>query len=41
VPALTPSLKPDDGSFRTHFFTPEQTEDGMVTWKKVYDDLFR
>jgi len=41
VPALTPSLKPDEGSFRTHFFTPEQTEDGMVTWKKVYDDLFR
>ena len=41
VPALTPSLKPDAGSFRTHFFTPEQTEHGMVTWKKVYDDLFR
>jgi ABC-type Fe3+ transport system substrate-binding protein len=41
VPALTPSLKPDEGSFRTHFFTPEQTEDNMVAWKKVYDDLFR
>ncbi|MET0632070.1 MAG: extracellular solute-binding protein, partial [Xanthobacteraceae bacterium] len=25
VPALTPSLKPDEGRFRTHFFTPEQT----------------
>src|SRR6478736_2218390 len=41
VPALTPSLKPDEGGFRTHFFTPEQTEDNMVAWKKVYDDLFR
>ena len=36
-----PSLKPDEGGFRTHFFTPEQTEDNMVAWKKVYDDLFR
>ena len=41
VPALTPSLKPDEGRFRTHFFTPEQTEDNIVAWKKVYDDLFR
>ena len=41
VAALTPSLKPDDGRFRTHFFTPEQTEDNIVAWKKVYDDLFR
>ena len=41
VPALTPLLKPDEGRFRTHFFTPEQTEDNIVAWKKVYDDLFR
>jgi iron(III) transport system substrate-binding protein len=41
VPALTPSLQPDEGKFRTHFFTPEQTEDGMPAWKKIYDDLFR
>jgi ABC-type Fe3+ transport system substrate-binding protein len=41
VPALTLSLKPDEGRFRTHFFTPEQTEDNIVAWKKVYDDLFR
>jgi ABC-type Fe3+ transport system substrate-binding protein len=41
VPALSPSLKPDEGRFRTHFFTPEQTEDNIVAWKKVYDDLFR
>jgi ABC-type Fe3+ transport system substrate-binding protein len=41
VPALTPSLRPDAGQFRAHFFTPEQTEDAMPAWKKVYDDLFR
>jgi iron(III) transport system substrate-binding protein len=41
VAALTPTLKPDAGKFRTQFFTPEQTEDHMVKWKKVYDDLFR
>jgi iron(III) transport system substrate-binding protein len=38
---VDPSLKPDEGGFRTHFFTPEQTEDNIVAWKKVYDDLFR
>jgi iron(III) transport system substrate-binding protein len=41
LPALTPSLRPDAGQFRAHFFTPEQTEDAMPAWKKVYDDLFR
>jgi hypothetical protein len=24
-----------------HFFSPEQTEDNIEAWKKVYDDLFR
>jgi ABC-type Fe3+ transport system substrate-binding protein len=41
VPPLTPSLTPEGGKFRTHFFTPEQTEDNMPTWKKIHDDLFR
>ena len=41
VPASTPPLTPDQGRFRTRFFTPEQTEDNIVAWKKVYDDLFR
>ena len=41
VPASTPSLLPEQGKFRTRFFTPEQTEDGMPAWKKIYDDLFR
>jgi iron(III) transport system substrate-binding protein len=41
VPALTPALAPEQGGFRTRFFTPEQTEDNIVAWKKIYDDLFR
>jgi iron(III) transport system substrate-binding protein len=41
VPARTPSLKPDEGRFRAHVFTPEQIADQLVKWKKVYDDLFR
>jgi ABC-type Fe3+ transport system substrate-binding protein len=41
VPALTPSLEAEGGKFRARFFTPEQTEDKMPEWKKVYDDLFR
>lgn len=41
VPPLTPTLTPQYGHFRVHFFTPEQTEDNIAAWKKVYDDLFR
>jgi iron(III) transport system substrate-binding protein len=41
VPPLTPTLTPEHGHFRVHFFTPEQTEDNIEAWKKVYDDLFR
>jgi len=41
LPARTPALAPDAGHFRTRFFTPEETEDNMPAWKKVYDDLFR
>jgi len=41
VPPLTPTLTPEHGQFRVHFFTPEQTEDNIEAWKKVYDDLFR
>jgi iron(III) transport system substrate-binding protein len=41
VAPLTPTLTPQGGKFRTRFFTPEQTEDGMIAWKKVYDELFR
>jgi ABC-type Fe3+ transport system substrate-binding protein len=41
VAPLTPSLTPEGGKFRTRFFTPEQTEDQMPAWKKIYDDLYR
>jgi iron(III) transport system substrate-binding protein len=41
VPAAVPTLKPVEGKFRAHFFTPEQTEDNMPQWKKVSDEFFR
>ena len=41
VPALEPTLKPLEGKFRVHFFTPEQTEDNMPKWKQVSDEIFR
>ena len=41
VPASVPTLKPSEGKFRAHFFTPEQTEDSMPKWKLVIDELFR
>jgi ABC-type Fe3+ transport system substrate-binding protein len=40
VPPLTPALTPEAGKFRTRFFTPEQTEDNIAVWNKIYDDLF-
>jgi ABC-type Fe3+ transport system substrate-binding protein len=39
--ALDPSLKPEDGKFRSRFFTPEETSEKMPRWKKVYDEIFR
>src|SRR5205085_377822 len=41
IPALVPTLKPAEGKFRVQFFTPEQTEEQMVEWKKVGDEFFR
>jgi len=41
VAALVPTLKPKEGNFNVHFFTPEETEDRMPEWKKVSDELFR
>jgi iron(III) transport system substrate-binding protein len=41
VPALEPTLKPAEGKFRVHFFTPEQTEENMPKWKQVSDEIFR
>ncbi len=41
VQALDPSLKPEDGKFRSRFFTPEETAAQMPRWKNIYDELFR
>jgi ABC-type Fe3+ transport system substrate-binding protein len=41
VRALDPTLKPEDGNFRSRFFTPEETAEKMPQWKKIYDELFR
>jgi iron(III) transport system substrate-binding protein len=40
VPALDPSLKPEDGHFRVHFFAPETIETNLPRWKQIFDDLF-
>src|SRR5712691_4266449 len=41
VRALDPSLKPEDGNFRSRFFSPEETAEKMPQWKKLYDEIFR
>jgi iron(III) transport system substrate-binding protein len=41
VPALDPKLKPEEGHFRVNFFAPERTDDNIVKWKQIFDDLFR
>ena len=34
-------LKPEEGDFRVNFFSPETTDDNIVKWKNIFDDLFR
>ena len=41
VPSSVPGLKPAEGKFRAHFFTPEETERQMPKWKLVSDEFFR
>jgi iron(III) transport system substrate-binding protein len=41
VPALDPTLKPEEGHFKVNFFSPEQVEDAMPKWKGIYDELFK
>jgi ABC-type Fe3+ transport system substrate-binding protein len=40
VPALDPTLKPEEGHFRVHFFSPEAIEENLAKWKRVFDELF-
>ncbi len=35
------ALKPEEGHFRVHFFSPEAIEESMPKWKKVFDEIFR
>ena len=41
VPATVPALKPSEGKFRAHFFTPEETEEKMLKWNQVFSEFFR
>jgi ABC-type Fe3+ transport system substrate-binding protein len=41
VPAVDPSLKPEEGHFKVHFFSPEGLEDNMPKWTQVFNELFR
>jgi hypothetical protein len=36
-----PTLKPSEGKFRAHFFTPEGTEEKMPKWNLVFQEFFR
>ena len=39
-PRARSQLKPEDGHFRVHFFSPEAMEDNLPKWKQIFDDLF-
>jgi iron(III) transport system substrate-binding protein len=41
VAPLAPSLRPDEGHFRSVYFTPEEAAEGVPRWKKIFDELFR
>src|SRR5215472_3477270 len=40
VPARVPELKPEEGHFRVHFFSPEAIEEQQPRWKRIFDELF-
>jgi iron(III) transport system substrate-binding protein len=40
VPSADPTLKPEGGHFRVHFFSPEAIEENLPKWKQVFDELF-
>jgi ABC-type Fe3+ transport system substrate-binding protein len=41
VPAPEPDMKPDGQKFRAITFSPEEVDENMPKWKKVYEELFR
>ena len=43
-PAVTPkdpSLRPDGDKFKAIYFTPEQVDDSLPAWTKIYNELFK
>ena len=41
VPPRDPRLTPEGGKFRALYFTPEETQDKLQVWAKIFNDLFR
>ena len=41
VPPRDPKLTPEGGKFRALTFTPEETQDRLPGWTKIFNDLFR
>ena len=37
----TQALRPDGTNFRATFFSPEQIDEGMPRWVKLFDEIFR
>jgi ABC-type Fe3+ transport system substrate-binding protein len=41
VPPMDPTLRPDGVKFRAKFFTPEELDQRLPVWFKIYQDMFR
>ena len=41
VPPSDPALRPDGVKFRAKFFTPEEVDQNLPVWNKVYTEVFR
>jgi iron(III) transport system substrate-binding protein len=41
VPPRDPNLRPDGVKFKAFFVGPDQLEDKVADWWKVYQDIFR
>jgi ABC-type Fe3+ transport system substrate-binding protein len=41
VKPLDPPLRPEDGKFKAIFLTPEQVDQSMPRWAKIYQETFR
>jgi ABC-type Fe3+ transport system substrate-binding protein len=41
VKPIDPTLRPEDGKFNALFISPEQLEQSMPRWAKIYQEMFR